>query len=321
MASSSAYGPSRHAGACLLARVSALYYLDGCTQADIAQRLRLSRPKVSRLLRAARESGIARIVVSPPQGVLVTLETELETRFALREVRIVPSSIGESPESARRQLGAAAADDLARSARAGHTIALAGTDLVAAMIDAVRPMVASRVSVVQGAGWERAQASRRSLMNLVVDLARRIGGSAVVLPVPSLVESEEVRRDLESDPQIQAALGALDALDTLYTEIGCPLPDGVPADDSRAAMGHIAHRHFDHRGHMLGKAVDGPVVGLTVDQLRRARHVVALAQGPAQAPVIAAAMQTQLVGTLITDEPTARAIAALPLPREDDVNE
>ena len=266
MASSSAYGPSRHAGACLLARVSALYYLDGCTQADIAQRLRLSRPKVSRLLRAARESGIARIVVSPPQGVLVTLETELETRFALREVRIVPSSIGESPESARRQLGAAAADDLARSARAGHTIALAGTDLVAAMIDAVRPMVASRVSVVQGAGWERAQASQRSLMNLVVDLARRIGGSAVVLPVPSLVESEEVRRDLESDPQIQAALGALDALDTLYTEIGSPLPDGVPADDSRAAMG-------------------------------------------------------QLVGTLSTDEPTARAIAALPLPREDDVNE
>jgi len=86
-------------------------------------------------------------------------------------------------------------------------------------------------------------------------------------------------------------------------------------------MGHIAHRHFDHRGHMLGKAVDGPVVGLTVDQLRRARHVVALAQGPARAPVIAAAMQTQLVGTLITDEPTARAIAALPLPREDDVNE
>ncbi|MFL5619761.1 MAG: sugar-binding transcriptional regulator [Gemmatimonadaceae bacterium] len=317
MATWSSYVTVGHTGPGLLAQVSALYYIDGRTQADIAQRLGLSRVKVSRLLCAAREAGIARIVVNPPRGVLVALESELESRFALREVRIVPTSLDEPPESTRRQLGVAAAADLARSLRAGHTVGLVGADLLATMIDAVAPMDASEVRVVQGVGWEHAQPPQRTLLGLVLDLARRIHGSAVVLPVPSVVDSEEIRRNLESDPQINDALRALDELETLYTEIAPSVPDVALARKAPGSLGHIAHRHFDCRGRMLGTAADGHVVGLTIEQLRRARHVVALAHGPAQAAVIAAAMRTGLVGTLITDELTARAIAALPSSHEE----
>jgi deoxyribonucleoside regulator len=303
--------------ACLLAQVGALYYLDGRTQADIAELLGLSRPKVSRLLCAAREAGIVRIVVNPPPRLPVGLETELETRFALREVRIVPSSFDEPPDLTRRQLGIAAAADLTRSVRPGHTVGLIGTELLASMIDAVDPMVDSGVRVVQGIGWEQAPSSpQRTLMDLVLDLARRIQGSAVVLSAPSVVDSDEVRRNLETDPQISDALHALDALDTLYTEVA-PAAPIVRAGAAPVPMGRIALRHFDCRGRMLGATADGHVVGLTIEQLRRARHVVALAHGEAQAQVIAAAMRTRLVGTLITDERTARAIAALPSSRED----
>jgi DNA-binding transcriptional regulator LsrR (DeoR family) len=316
MAASPAYAPGPYAGAGLLAHVSALYYLDGRTQADIAQRLCLSRAKVSRLLRAARDAGIARIVVSPPQGSMVTLETELETRFALSEVRIVPLSLGESPDVARRQIGIAAAADLARSARAGQTVGLAGTGLVASMVEAVAPMFASDVRVIQAVGWDDAP-PRRTLMGLVFELARRIGGTAVVLPVPSVVESVGDRLDLESDPQVGVALAALDSLETLYTEVAPPASDAPFAHERGRAVGRLALRHFDRRGRMLGTAVDGHVVGLTIDQLRGARHVVALAHGPAEAAIIAAAMRTRLVGTLITDERTARAIAALPFARDE----
>jgi DNA-binding transcriptional regulator LsrR (DeoR family) len=312
---SSVFAAGRHMGEGLLAQVSALYYLDGRTQAEIAQRLRLSRAKVSRLLCAAREAGIARIVVSPPRGMLVGLETELEARFALREVRIVPASLDESPESIRRQLGIAAAADLARSVRAGYTVGLAGMELLASMIDAVAPMVGSNVRVVQGVGWEHD--TQRTLMGLVLDLAHRIGASAVVLPAPSVVDSDEARRELETDPQISDALRALDSLETLYTEVASAASDVALMREGSIPMGRIALRHFDRRGRMLGTVADGHVVGLTIDQLQRVRHVVALAHGPAQAGVIAAAMRTGLVGTLITDELTARAIAALPSLREE----
>ena len=304
-------------GRALVAHVSVLYYLDGRTQDEIAAQLRLSRAKVSRLLCTARETGVVRIFVRPPPDMLLTLETELEERFGLREVRIVSSSCDESSGEVRRKLGRLAAADLARSARTGHTVGLAGSELIAAMADALPPNVAPGVRVVQGVGWENAPTPRRSLTDLVLDLARRIEGMPVVLPAPSVVDSEHVRRSLVADPQIDDALHALDTLDTLYAEIAPAAPDARREPDAPVPVGHIARRHFDCRGQMLGAVADAHVVGLTLEQLYRARHVVALADDPAQAHVIAAALRTRLVGTLITDEHTARAIVALPSSLEE----
>lgn len=301
----------------LLAQVGALYYIEGLTQADIADRLRLSRPKVSRLLCAAREAGIVRIVVKPPRGVFAMLETELEARFGVREVRVVPLASGRSSEWARRQLGAAAAADLARSLRSGHAVGLVGGDVLAAMIDAMAPMVTSDVRVVQGLGWDDAPANQRTLSALVSELARRIEGSAVLLPAPAVVASAAVGHGLESDPHIGAALCALGALDTLYVEISTGVAatmHGCSTHPSSRPVGHLALRHFDRAGRMLGACVDGHVVGITVEQIRHAGHVVGLAHGAANAQAIAAALRTRLIHTLITDEPTARAIAGLRRP-------
>src|SRR6476620_3765999 len=52
----------------LLGKVSALYYLRDQTQQEIAERLRLSRPTVSRLLRDARDLGFVQITVASPRA-------------------------------------------------------------------------------------------------------------------------------------------------------------------------------------------------------------------------------------------------------------
>jgi DNA-binding transcriptional regulator LsrR (DeoR family) len=112
-------------------------------------------------------------------------------------------------------------------------------------------------------------------------------------------------------------------LDSLYVEIRSDVAEatslaGAPAEPP---VGSVALRHFDRAGRFLGAAVDGHVVGITVEQMRQAAHVVALAHGPANAHAIAAALRTGLVGTLITDELTACAIDALrPMRREPVVS-
>ena len=300
----------------LLAHVSALYYLDGCTQAVIARRLRLSRQKVCRLLAFAREAGMVRIAVRPPQGVLVTLESELEERFGLREVRIAALQAGDSPDAVRRRIGVTAAADLVRTLRAARAVGIVGGELLASMVDAVAPMSTSDVRVLQAIGWEHTPSARRPLAELVCELARRIAGTAVVLNVPSIVDSGAVKRQLEGDDHIGEALRELGALDALYVDIATGDARAAPASRGQAPAGRIALRHFDHRGRMLGQYVDGHVLGITLEQLGRARHVVALACGPSHAAAISAAMRTGLIHGLITDELTARAIAALPLPIE-----
>jgi DNA-binding transcriptional regulator LsrR (DeoR family) len=310
-----AYSP-RHPGhrANLLAQVGALYYLDGLTQAEIARQLCLSRPKVSRLLCAAREEGIVRIVVNPPMGLQAALESELEEGFELREVRVVTLASTRSPEWARRQLGAAAAADFARTVRSDHVVGLVGGVLLPSMIDAVKPIVATGVRVVQGVGWENAMPPQQTLMDLVGELARRIDGTPILLPAPSVVASDAVRRELADDAHIGDVLRTLDALDTLYVELAPGVSKVAKAALPHTAstpVGHIALRHFDRAGRLLGTCADGHVVGITLEQMRRARHVVALAHGPANARAFAAALRTRLIDTLITDELTARAIAVL----------
>src|SRR4051812_13665087 len=103
---------ARTSHACLLARVGTLYHVHGRTQREIADETRASRPTVSRLLREARETGIVRISVSPPPGLAIALESELEERFGLAAVRVVGSAAGAPPAWRRRDVGAAAAADL-----------------------------------------------------------------------------------------------------------------------------------------------------------------------------------------------------------------
>ena len=309
------YSPSPAGNrASLLAQIGALYYLDGLTQAEIARQLCLSRPKVSRLLGAARDEGIVRIVVKPPQGVLAALETELEEKFGLREARVVPLESGRSPEWARRQLGAAAAADFSRTMKSGHVVGLVGGGLLASMIGAVSPMVTSDVRVVQGVGWEDRTSLQRTLDDLVTELAHRIQASAIVLPAPSIVASDAARRTLEDDPHIGDALRVLGMLDTLYVELSASTSVVANARLAHAGaipVGHVALRHFDRAGRLLGACADSHVVGITVEQIRRTKHVVALAHGPANAFAILAALRTRLIDTLITDELTARSIVVL----------
>src|SRR5690349_16147159 len=99
----------------LLTKVSSLYYLRDQTQQEIADRLRISRPTVSRLLQEAQQQGIVQITVAPPRGLHTELESRLEERFALSAVHVVDVDDAHPPSTLLRQLGAAAAGYLART--------------------------------------------------------------------------------------------------------------------------------------------------------------------------------------------------------------
>ena len=305
----------------LLAHVTALYYLDGCTQAVIANRLQLSRQKVCRLLGFAREAGMVRIDVRPPQGVLMTLESELEERFGLREVRVAALTGSESPRSVRQRIGVTAAADFVRTLRAEQLVGLVGAELLASMIDAVAPMSTSGVRVVQAVGWEHTTSEQRPLADLVRELAHRIEGCAVVLTVPSIVGSSAVKRQLEVRPAHRR--GAPRARHAGHALRG---------DRDRRCVRGIGDRVSDHR--WVTSRFDTSTTAAACsarswtvtwwespfsncgarDMLWRSLTV------QRTRPPIAAALRTGLIHGLITDELTARAIAAVASPSPGEGN-
>jgi DNA-binding transcriptional regulator LsrR (DeoR family) len=304
----------------LLGKVSALYYLRDQTQQAIAERLSLSRPTVSRLLREARDLGYVQITVTSPRGLHLDLETRLEDAFGLRSVRVVDWDAGQGIAVLRLQLGAAAAQYLARTINPGETIGMAWGKTLSAMVDAMSPMPTANTRVVQILGGLGPPGAPENGGELVRRLAQLLDAQAVLLPAPGVVATPAVRDVLSTDPHVRAALNELDSLDTVFVGLGS-LTSNEVLDDGHSfskqsrrelkagdAVGDIALRFFDAHGHPVRTAMDDRILGITTQQLRKVRRVVAVAGGGDKTEAIAAGLRTKLVHALITDHTTAEAL-------------
>jgi DNA-binding transcriptional regulator LsrR (DeoR family) len=306
----------------LLSKVSSLYYLRDQTQLQIAERLRISRPTVSRLLAEAKAQGIVQITVAPPRGLHTELEARLEELFDLREAQVIPVEAQQPADVLRRQLGAAGAAYLTRTLEPGERVGLAWGTTLNAMVDAVPPTPTSRVRVVQTLGGVGRPDAEAYAASLVRRLAQLLGATAVPLPAPGIVASTAVRDALCADPHVRAALDQLDALDTVYVGIGSLESNSVLADgrslppSTRAelvaagAVSDIALRFFDAGGAPVRSSLDERLLGITIPQLRKAARVVAVAGGRDKVDAIHSALRTKVVTVLVTDHATAQALVA-----------
>jgi DNA-binding transcriptional regulator LsrR (DeoR family) len=308
----------------LLTKVSSLYYLRDQTQQEIADRLRISRPTVSRLLQEAHQQGIVQITVTPPRGLHTELEARLEERYGLREAQVVAVEPRQSRELLHRQLGAGAASYVSRTVQRGEAIGIAWGTTLSALADAMPPLPTEGVRVVQAIGGIGPPDAAAYAASLVRRLAALLGATPVLLPAPGIVPTPAVREALRADPHVLAALTQFDALDTVYVGIGAlatnpVLTDGtsIPPDTldelrRTGAIGDIALRFFDAEGKPVRSSLDDRLLGITREQLKKAGSVVAVAGGPDKVDAIAAGLATDIVNVLITDQNTAKALVARP---------
>ena len=85
-----------------------LYHHSGLRQTEIADRLRISQTRVSRLLQQAEADGIVQTVVVPLIGLNSEIEEELEARYSLAEVHVI-EAVSDDEAELSAELGAAAA--------------------------------------------------------------------------------------------------------------------------------------------------------------------------------------------------------------------
>lgn len=305
----------------LLSKVSTLYYLRDHTQQEIAERLHISRPKVSRLLQEAQDQGIVRITIAPPTGLHLELENQLEYAFGLEEAQVVDVDSAHA-DAVFRQIGSGAASYLARTVQPGETIGLTWGRTLNAMVDALSPQPTRGVRVVQTLGGVGRPESDAYAARLVPRLAELLEASAVMLPAPGIVGTSDARDVLRDDPHIQAAMREFEKLDVAFVGIsslessaflhdGHSVAPGMLEElQASGVSGHIALRFFDAEGAPVETSLDDRILGITHDQLLKVPRVVAAAGGVDKVDAIHAALLGKLVDVLIIDQLTARALMA-----------
>ncbi len=311
----------------LLSKVSKLYYERHLTQQQIAERLHLSRSKVSRLLQQAEQQGIVQISIVMPSGGFAHIENELEARFGLKEAIVVDVDENASSAAVVTSLGAAGAAYLHRMVEDGDVLGITWGTTLNAMVNALRPYETRRVHIVQVIGGLGAPEAEIHATDISSRLAHLLGAKLTLIPAPGIVADLRTKSALLSDSHVQSAFGLFPSITMAFVGIGVPEPTSVVMCDGSimtqaqldsvlalGAVGDIGLRFFDAEGVPVRSALDDLVIGITLEQLQRIERVIGVAGGLNKAPAVYAALRGRLINVLITD----RALATCLLDRSPD---
>jgi DNA-binding transcriptional regulator LsrR (DeoR family) len=316
--------PTEKADLRLLSKVSKLYYEQELHQREIAEKLHLSRAKVSRLLQQARDYGIVQITILPPHNVYADQEERLEKILGLSEVVIVDVSDPESQAAVSHEIGVAAAEYLKRTIRSNDIIGLSWGTTLQAMASAIRPTTARNIHIVQLNGGLGPPFADTHATNIARRFAQTLDAKLTQLPVPGIVDDEEIKKALMSDRRIADVFRLYERINVAFGGIGAPTPDSVLMRDGSiinreeldqllvlGAVGDIALRFMDNEGRLIPSEIEPRVVGITEEQLKGVPRVVGIAGGQQKAEIIQSALKGGWLDVLITDHRTAEWLLAV----------
>ncbi len=306
----------------LLIAVAKLYYEQGLSQLEIAEKFSVSRPTVSNLLKRCKEEGIVEIRIKESNSLLFALQQELQSVFGLRDVMVVPSHPDDSKTV--EETGKAASEQLARTLRDNLRIGISwGATTYHAINSLNAPPRFKGVEVIQLVGAFGAVNHLYDSFELARTLANKLNGSYEIIQAPGVVSSVEAKELFLREPRIAAALEKARNADVALLSVSPDEPEFsslvragfISREESeeirrKGAVGHSCGIHFDINGNILPTQLNDRIVGICIEDLRRIPEVMLAACGSIKANAILGALRSGVFHTLTTDEAAALKILA-----------
>jgi DNA-binding transcriptional regulator LsrR (DeoR family) len=301
----------------LLYKIAVLYYQDGLTQKQIGKRFGLSRIKVSRLLRQAREKKVVQIHITPADGPLAELERAIDAKYNLDEV-IATTPPEYSRSAIIKSLAPVAVEGIMRSIQGKEVIAITWGSSLNAMVDALPPANYPNIRVVQCLGGLSSPDAEVNGVDIVRRLAQSLGARPLLLSAPGLVANKDVRDALLMDTQISKILSIASKADIAVVGIGVYNSESVILQNNilsnaemerlkaKGAVGDIGMRFFNCWGEKIEDEIDERIIGLDLEHYKRIKRVIGVAGGEDKVEAIRAALHGKLIDVLVTDDKTAQ---------------
>ncbi len=303
----------------LAIRAAWLHYAGGLTQAAVAKRLGVPSVKAHRLIARAVAEGVVKVSIDGEIVECAALEDRLCHRYALDYCEVAPD-LGEEGLPLRA-LGLAGASFLRRQIESGENavIGLGHGRTLAAAVQQLPRFEANGVRFISllGGLTRNYTANPHDVMHR---LAEKTGAQAFVLPVPFFANSDHDRAILLSQPGVKelfdmsngaalkfVGIGTADAGAQLVAS-GMIEPHEIAEINAAGGAGEMLGHFFDAQGHVLETTLTARTLAVSLDGPPGSR-IVAIAGGADKLAAIRAVLESGRLKGLITDEPTAVALA------------
>ena len=303
-----------------LSEIAKLYYEDGLTQEEIARRVGLSRPLISRKLVEARKLGVVKIFINSEVDHIVEMERRIRSAFSLKGLKIEPVP-GDDPKLGARLAAKCAASYFAGFIGEGDRVATAWGRALNTVADCFPQLDCSVDLVMQCVGNIDNINSSIGMDGMITKLSRRLNArEAFTFSWPIVVSSpiiantilfdERVRALLESAKscnKLMASLSFADRKDCLYN-LGYLTSRDIDGLEAAGAVGNICHRFYDREGRSVAPEVDSRIIGISLEDIRRMDCVMACVAGPDKSLPLYYALKNQFIDVLVLDSFNAEAL-------------
>jgi len=302
----------------LLLEAARLYYEHNLNQAQIAKKLEVSRPGVSRLLQEARDTGIVKIQIVDPEASGTRLESAIRDKFDLKHVVVVPSDKDDAVLKSR--LGSALVNLLDQLLTEDTTLGVSWGSTLQAATAHLSPRPMKNMTVVQLNGG----VSKAELDTHASEIAGRMGENdhAIpdLLPLPAIVDTAELKQAITSDRHIAKTLKLAREADIAAFTIGAfgsksvlVQADYFEEDEVQAlvqagAVADICSRLIKADGSICSPELDDRTIGIELEELKAKPFSIAVAGGLDKAQAIKAGLAGGYFISLITDEDVAQSL-------------
>lgn len=193
-----------------LAIMAYLHYREGWTQDEIARHLGVSRFKIMRGLREAKERRIIRFEIDPGLLSLSSLELGLVTAFGVSAAVVVAAP---SPAEAINYVAAVGAEYLENSIRAGAVVGVSWGPTVRRTVACLRKQQGKPITVVELVGGVNSvHSSHAGALGLAAAFDSE--SRCYLLECPVIVRNRELRDSLLAEQPSRATYEVIRAADT-----------------------------------------------------------------------------------------------------------
>jgi DNA-binding transcriptional regulator LsrR (DeoR family) len=305
----------------LATRAAWLSYVGNHTQEEIAQRLGVSRIKVNRLIGQAVRAGLVHVFVEGTAAECIALEERIAGAWRLEFCTVAPA-IEDSPLPLAA-LAAAGGHWLHRVLEAGRAslVGVGHGRTLAAVVANLPKTPRPRVRFVSLLGSLTRHAAANPF-DVIHRLAEITGAESYFMPAPFFADSIEDKQVLLGQRSLESVFALARTAELVVVGIGevgpnshllttgMVTPEEFAEVERAGAVGEVLGRFVDARGRPVAAGVNERALSVRLEELA-GRQVVAVAGGRDKPRAIAAVLGSGLITGLITDEATAREVAAL----------
>ncbi|ENM5724694.1 sugar-binding transcriptional regulator [Vibrio mimicus] len=307
----------------LLTEIAVSYYQGGATQEEISKKYSISRVKVGRLLKQARDEGIVEITVKYHPVFSAKIEQRLIERFGVRRALIALDQPND--EAQRQQVAGLVSNYLTSTLKNGMVVTVGQGRNVSAVAHHVGVITPRDCKFVCSIGGIHPRGGMFNADHICRQLAKKYGGSSETLYAPAYAENPEQKRVFMQNSTVKQTLDLARKADIALVGIGDMSENSYMVDlgwftpeevvQSRLSQGVVGdfagHDFFDVHGRIANTVMNDRVIGLGIDEFRPIAEVIAIAAENSKPLALLGALRTGAIDVIATSVSNALTVLNL----------